>query len=106
MVAPNPHGSIDAENRQRDRRLAALIREQPAIIEHARRNLRQWTAHWGHSNPAWEEWSLILRMLTAAQLADFLESGTPKAERLRQSSPFLGLLAEADGPQVPLRDVA
>src|SRR5262249_29968979 len=32
-----------------------------------------------------------------AQLADFLEEDTPKANRLRQSSPFLGVLEQIEG---------
>jgi len=39
----------------------------------------------------------VLRMLTPAQVADFLESATPMANRLRQSSPFLGVLTEPEG---------
>ena len=94
MNAPNPHLKIDEENRARDLQLAALIRKDPQIIEKARDNLRAWEARWGTLNPAWQEWTLILRMLTPQQLADFLESRTPKANRLRQSSPFLGVTAD------------
>jgi hypothetical protein len=35
-------------------------------------------------------------MLSPTQLANFLESTTPKAERLRQSSPFLSVLEEVE----------
>jgi len=99
MNFPNPHQAIDEENRRRDQRLAALIRRDPAIIELAVRNLAAWAKRWGESNPAWEEWRQLLLMLTPVQLADFLESRTPKSERLRQSTPFLGVLKETE-PQV------
>ena len=92
MIAPNPHAQIDAENRERDRRVAILIRRLPEVVDHARRNLDKWAACWGELNPAWVEWEQLLRMLTPAQIADFLESSTPKANRLRQSSPFIGIL--------------
>ncbi len=95
MNFPNPHQAIDAENRERDQRLAALIRRDPHLIDLATRNLAAWAARWEETIPAWEEWRQLLRRLTPAQLAEFLESRTPKAERLRQSSPFLGVLAEA-----------
>lgn len=101
MSFANPHEQIDTENRQRDRRLATLIRRNPGAIELARVNLERWAARWGASNPAWEEWGQVLRMLTPAQLADFLESRTPKADRLRQSSPFLGVLGAAEPQVVP-----
>jgi len=92
MSFGNPHALIDAENRERDRRVAMLIRRQPEVIEHARRNLEKWAAHWGELTPAWLEWEQLLRMLTPAQVADFLESTSPKANRLRQSSPFTGVI--------------
>jgi len=92
MKFPNPHAAIDEENRERDRRLAALIRQDPSLIELALGNLKTWVERWGEPNPAWEEWRQLLRMLTPGQLADFLESRTPKAERLRQSTPFLSAL--------------
>ena len=92
MTFNNPHAGIDAENRERDRRVAMLIRRQPEVINHARRNLKKWAARWGELTPAWLEWEQLLRMLTPAQVADFLESSTPKANRLRQSSPFIGIL--------------
>ncbi|MBI3876853.1 MAG: hypothetical protein HY300_13030 [Verrucomicrobia bacterium] len=95
MNFPNPHARIDEENRERDRRLAALIRRDPVVVEIAKENLRSWATRWGDSTSAWQEWAQLLRMLTPTQLADFLESSTPKANRLRQSSPFLGVLNKA-----------
>jgi hypothetical protein len=94
MTFNNPHAKIDEENRERDRRLAACIRQCPDVIARAQRNLSDWTARCGRSNPAWDEWTQLLRMLTPSQIADFLESTTPKANRLRQSSPFLGVLED------------
>ena len=96
MIAPNPHAKIDEENRERDRRIAELLRRRPEVIVVAQRNLQNWAARWGELTDAWEEWSLLLRMLTPAQVADFLESTSPKANRLRQSSPFVGVLEDAD----------
>jgi hypothetical protein len=58
--------------------------------------LEKWASQWGELAAPWEEWRQLLTMLTASQVADFIESRTPKANRLRQSSPFLGVLAEAE----------
>jgi hypothetical protein len=93
---PNPHSRIDEENRERDRRLAALIRMRPEVIELAKRNLKNWIGRWAIPEPAWEEWSQLLGMLTPEQVAAFLESTTPKANRLRQSSPFIGVVEGAE----------
>jgi len=101
MTFPNPHAHIDAENRERDRRLAAAIRRDARIITAARRNLEQWEQRWGRLNPAWQEWDQLLRMLTPAQVADFLESTTPKANRLRQSSPFIAVLEQEEPSSDP-----
>lgn len=102
----NPHARIDAENRERDRRLAALIRRRPEWVGDARQNLENWAARWGGLTPAWAEWSQLLRMLTPSQVADFLESGTPKAVRLSQSSPFLGTFEAAERLQLDPPDAA
>jgi hypothetical protein len=42
------------------------------------------------------EWQAVLTRLTATEIAEFLESDTPMARRLSQSSPFAGVLSEAD----------
>ncbi len=94
MTLNNPHSEIDVKNQERDLRLAAAIRVQPELVELAKQNLRNWAERWGTLNPAWEEWAQLLRLLKPSQIADFLESKTPKANRLRQSSPFLGVLKE------------
>ena len=106
MNFPNPHAKIDQENRDRDRRLAAMIRRRPEIIDVAKDNLAKWISIWGESSPAWDEWSLLLKMLTPGQLADFLESNTPKANRLRQSSPFLGPLPDEENAAAIAPDAA
>lgn len=92
MIFNNPHAKIDQENRERDRLWAAAIRARPEVLEHARQNLRRWLGadQSRRPHPAFVEWQAILDLLTPAEIARFLESDTPKAERLRQSSPFMG----------------
>ena len=91
MRFANPHAEIDAANYEKDRKIAGLIRLDPAVIAVARENLASWAEKWGGLSPAQQEWAKILRMLTPEQVAAFLESTTPKANRLRQSSPFKGV---------------
>src|SRR5262245_19820391 len=91
MTFNNPHAGIDAENRERDRRVAGALRTNPEWVRVAQQNLRRWMdAEKRAPHPTLLEWQDLLEFLTPAELADFLESRTPKAERLRQSSPFLG----------------
>jgi hypothetical protein len=106
MDFPNPHAAIDAANYESDKRIAALIRRRPEVIEIARENLCNWHSRWGELAPAHREWEKILRMLTPAQLADFLESSTPKANRLRQSSPFCGITESSIVGEGSRRDAA
>lgn len=94
MTFTNPHAKIDAGNRERDRRTAAALRADPALAQVARDNLRRWlNAERGRPHPALLEWQAVLDFLTVGELAAFLESRTPKAERLRQSSPFVAVTA-------------
>jgi hypothetical protein len=80
-----------------DRAVAAKIRENPSVLEMAKQNLGRWRRqNGGVPAPAHEEWERVLRFLTAAQIADFIVSGTPMAARLSQSSPFAGVLSEEE----------
>lgn len=80
-----------------DRLIAAKIRKSPLLVEIAKSNLVRWKAqNGGEQAPAHQEWDLVLRFLTPTELADFIESETPKANRLRQSSPFTGILSESE----------
>jgi len=93
----NPHERIDRTSLAMDRLVAAKIRASPHLVEIAKANLRRWQAqNGGQLAPAHREWDLVLRFLTPAELAEFIESDSPKANRLRQSSPLVGILSEAE----------
>jgi len=71
------------------RRVAAEIRRDPRLIEQAAARLDRWMLRSGDPpDPALLEWKIALASLDASQLADFLESPTPRAKRMRISSPF------------------
>lgn len=90
------HAQIDKANLAHDQVIAAAIRCRPELVSIARENLARWIARDGHAvDPALEAWSAILFFLSPDQLADFISSDTPKANRLRQSSPFVGVLRRA-----------
>ena len=74
------------------RRVAARIRQDPAIIRTASARLERWIGQSdGAPNPVLLEWRAAIRMLEPEELAGFLESTTPRARRLRVSSPFFDL---------------
>jgi hypothetical protein len=71
------------------RRVAAEIRRDPRVIEQAAARLDRWMQRSGTPpDPALVEWKIALSSLDPGQLADFLESPTPRAKRMRISSPF------------------
>jgi hypothetical protein len=93
------HQAIDVRNQQQDRLLAQQLRRDTRLLRQAQRNLRRWKARDGkRPRPVFIEWERILEYLSPSEIADFLVSDTPKARRLRQSSPFMGLFPMAARP--------
>ena len=70
--------------------VAQRIRDDPAVLEVARHNLRRWIGQQGERF-YWTEWEKILEDSMEEILA-FMVSPTERARRLRQSSPFSGIL--------------
>ena len=84
-----------------DRRSAALhdavatkIEANPEFLAIARANLSRWLS----TNPsqALLEWQHVLEHSSLAQLIELLRSPSPRAVRLRQSSPFAGVLTREE----------
>jgi len=73
-------------------RIAARIRRDPAVIAESRQRLvRLMAREPAPADPVLCEWLDLLLMALPDQIADFIESGTPRARRLRTSSPLLWL---------------
>jgi hypothetical protein len=93
MASRFSHADIDRLNAEQDQAIAARLRRDRGILRFARANLRRWSTRDGqHVRQVFAEWHRILHYLSADEIADFLVSDTPLAKRLRQSSPFAGLL--------------
>ena len=91
------HRRIDLTNIAQDRKIAAKLRRGAWVLGVARRNLRRWMVRDGQKlRPVFQEWHLILTRLSRAEIAEFLCSDTPMARRLRQSSPFAGVLSAVE----------
>ena len=83
----------EVRNDEIHRRVAVEIRRDPRLIEQAVARLERWVARDGDPpDPALAEWRTALAMLEVEALASFLESPTPRAKRMRCSSPFFGLV--------------
>lgn len=91
------HRRIDRINAAQDRQIATRLRRDDRLLKSARRSLARWMARDGRTvRPVFQEWHRILTRLSRAEIADFLRSDTPMARRLRQSSPFAGLLTDVE----------
>ena len=90
------HRLIDERSLAFHRLIAAKLRSHPALAEKARANLARWleTCSAG-AKPALLEWQLLLSGPFDDLLA-FMEATDERATRLRQSSPFCGILTEEE----------
>jgi hypothetical protein len=83
---------IDERSVELHRRIAARIRRDPSVIAETLVRLEQVIAREpAPVDPVLREWRDVLLMLDPGQLADFVESATPRARRLRSSSPLIWL---------------
>jgi hypothetical protein len=72
--------------------IAAKIERDNEVLSVARRNLERWGTRWKESPPAWlAEWRKILRR-PWKEIASIITETSENATRLRQSSPFAGVL--------------
>ena len=92
----NPHSAIDARSLDMDRLIAQRLRENPAVLDKARSVLAKWMTSCDASvRPVFEEWRAILDGPISGVFA-VLEGVDERSMRLRQSSPFCGILTPAE----------
>ena len=72
--------------------IAAKLERDQALIAVAQKNLDRWQERWKEDAPHWlAEWRAILRR-PWKEVAAFITEMTENATRLRQSTPFAGVL--------------
>jgi hypothetical protein len=92
----NPHSAIDARSLEMDRLIAKRLRENPAVLDKARDVLAKWMTSCDASvRPVFDEWCAILDGPISGVFA-VLEGEDERSMRLRQSSPFCGILTPAE----------
>ena len=84
------HQWIDQRSLALHEAVAAKLEAHPQLLDVARQNLERWL----QQNPATalREWRRILDSTPLPEVVALLRSSTEEAARLRQSSPFAGLL--------------
>ncbi len=88
------HEWIDERSLALHEAVAAKLEAEPQLLKVARANLKRWLAA-GSSAPL-REWQRLLDTLPLPQLLQLLRSHDGQAARLRQSSPFAGVLTPAE----------
>jgi len=89
-----PHEWIDRRSLALHEAVADKLEAQPQLLDVARANVQRWLS----TNPAaaLREWRQLLDSMPLAELLVLLRSPDEQAARLRQSSPFAGLLSPAE----------
>ena len=76
--------------------IAEKIQRNPALLDVARRNLARWRARWDDQPPAWHrEWAGILQR-PWSDIAAIITEPSEEGARLRQSTPFAGVLSATE----------
>lgn len=78
--------------------VATKLESEPSLLTLARANLARWCASGG--TPVLFEWLGLLDSLSVPELASLLRSSDERATRLRQSSPFAGVLSMRERQEI------
>jgi hypothetical protein len=81
--------------------IARKVEREPALLEIARRNLHRWRRLDAHQpTPGWlKEWTALLKK-PWLEIASLMVEPSERAARLRQSSPFAGLLSTVERKRI------
>lgn len=89
-VAVRSHKWIDERSLALHQAVAAKLEAHPQLLDVARQNVDRWLLH--NTAAALREWRRILDSTPLSDVVALLRSSSEEATRLRQSSPFAGLL--------------
>jgi hypothetical protein len=90
------HQCREQQSLEMHRRIAARLERDPdAVLAKALANLGRWhERHRGSAlEPVFQEWRELLGSMSPAALAGFIAAEDERATRMRQSSPFAGVLS-------------
>jgi len=87
------HEWIDQRSLALDRLVAEKVRANPALLERAVSTLARWIEQrQPNVPPVLREWQTVFATLPLEGILQVLTSAEQRAQRLRQSSPFCGIL--------------
>jgi hypothetical protein len=85
------HEWIDQRSLALHDAVARKLEARPELLDAARANLSRWLS--ANPSPALLEWQRLLQESSLPQVLELLRATTDRARRLRQSSPFAGVLS-------------
>lgn len=98
MNIPQQKSFIDLFSLMLHRAVSEKLRRNPEkVLQIARSNLKKWLKD---KNPALLEWQNILENKTPAEIIKIISADTDEGQRLRSSSPFAGVLSEAEREKI------
>jgi hypothetical protein len=88
--------SVESRRTDLHRRIALVLRKEPALVRNFAERLRSKLASARSSGTVSDnewEWYIILTLCSPLQVIKLLEDSSERAVRLRQNSPFVSLLS-------------
>lgn len=95
----NWHDVIDERSLELDRVIADKIRANPALYQVVRDNLKRWLKT-DDPDPSIVEWQEFIDSHTMDEVLDFICSWSDESRRMRQSSPFCGILSHTERMEI------
>jgi hypothetical protein len=87
------HRLLEARSLAMHALIASKITQHPALLAIPHRNLARWRTRWRQTPPPWfTEWRALLAR-PWAEVAALITEPSEEAARLRQSTPFAGVLS-------------
>lgn len=101
IVAPySPRRVAEARSLAMHTVIAQRLLRDPGVLEKARQNLTRWARTKTIPLPLWiKEWESLLER-PSAEIAALLSEFSERGARLRQSSPFAGVLSESERQRI------
>jgi hypothetical protein len=90
------HRLLEARSLAMHAVMAQKIERDPKLLDVPRNNLKRWRMRWNQQPPAWhDEWTGIMQR-PWSEIAAIITEPSEEGARLRQSSPFAGVLSSAE----------
>jgi hypothetical protein len=90
------HRLLEARSLAMHAVIARKIEHDPTLLAIAHRNIERWSARWKDGSPAWlKEWQEVLKQ-PWQHIAAVITEPSEHGARVRQSSPFAGVLTKEE----------